>query len=590
MSMEFDKNRQLREIPAQLPLFVRSRTALVVAVSEDQAYSAKERISTLIHLADRFFGHHVHNGEKDPILASVMAHRVARLVFQLSAQAQEEVFQATRRGDNPVARFLMPYIREQMPRLASIELANCVWAASVLRVDDPTLWEVAAERTKKVAYSLTAHGLANVAWAFTKQATNCPELFESLGQQTLEVVRGSRAQVLSTLALAFSKARLERPDVFRALGDEFIRRLSEASTKNIANVLMALGTSNLAHVQLFNRAASELLNRSDELNSRDIASCYWAIAKMGVWREDLFDFFSSQICTKLRQFSAHDLCTVAWSVGMTKRQDPHLFREIGNALIPKVRECSFVGLSNVANAFADCSIRDDELMQSVVNEVLARGPSGFKDELGSIAWSMATLGVPHDAFFTMLAEDTAQNAAQLEPRHLVIRTWALAFGKPELVATVCPREKLDTFVDEGDWMQVYEAFLAVGLMGPHDDQPRLREVEKSNRIPPLTEFELGVERELLTSGFAADEIRRLPVIAGKYASFLITRDNTRVAIRCLKDRKHRALGPDGQCLMGRDIIQERAWAQCGVRTAHLFESEYRLGGAQELRRRLDGIF
>jgi very-short-patch-repair endonuclease len=268
-----------------------------------------------------------------------------------------------------------------------------------------------------------------------------------------------------------------------------------------------------------------------------------------------------------------------------------LFAEISDRITPHLSAVTPRTLSRLAWSFAVLSVRDDSLFTEIAYQVATDVDRYTPKALAQTAWAFATIGFENPVLFEAVADRASRLTSDFSKRNLANTAWAFAFGAPTRINDVVCRNTLNRFQKPLEWLQVYQALVVAGDIGPSEHFNTLDYMNEEHRVGQLNHFErrfLAWFRETFSA--KRWHLDSQSVIAGIAVDFTVSSGNKRLVIECDGDAYHRSRGPDGGKPLGKDVIQDRILTRFGYDVLHVRYYQFQdAGGRNALQAKIHSL-
>jgi very-short-patch-repair endonuclease len=384
---------------------------------------------------------------------------------------------------------------------------------------------------------VTSKNLTHIVWSFARFGYQPSEIVDSLNHQILKNINKFTPQGLANTTWGLSRLGILKDEVIRAtstLIQKSDRDYSHADISSLAKTLVLSGK----HTP---EVLASLVNMSKgkiaSFDTRSLSNLFDALAKADFKSESLLYNGTAEFKRKMYYAKPEDLALTSAAMGKLRFRDDDLFEQIGDKAIRQLDKFNPKNTANLLYGYASLNIADSFLFEGAVEPIVDS---------------------PHPVPATSIA-----NIA-----------WSCAISAPHLVEHLVSPDDLDLFQNDDEWMQVYTSLLRVGAIEPDRKFDRYDTIEKNARPKKVELFEKAIHSEL-SRHFQGSSVSIIPqkFVAGSHVDFVVRGRSLNLIVEC-DGRCHKSIGPNGNYLIGKDVLQDELFKICGYNVIHIKAEDY----------------
>jgi hypothetical protein len=225
----------------------------------------------------------------------------------------------------PAVQRLAQHLPRAAPQLEPQQVAECLWAMSVLHCYDRDSFDALCMRGHQVADCLAPADCARLMLAFGRLKHYQPELIKHIPLVLMRQLQSTQASELSSVLWGFAKLGipLAPSEAFmEAACDSLLWTMDRFGCQELVTCLWSLAS--LGHVptkRLLRAVECTLLQRVHLMNPQDVANALWAFGRLRYKATDLLDELPRHIAPRLAEFSPQELSCLLY--GYTQARHYH---------------------------------------------------------------------------------------------------------------------------------------------------------------------------------------------------------------------------------------------------------------------------
>lgn len=225
----------------------------------------------------------------------------------------------------PAVQRLVQHLPRAAPQLEPSQVAECLWAMSVLHCYDRDSFDALCMRGSQVADRLAPADCARLMLAFGRLKHYQPELIKHLPVVLLRQLQATKASELSSVLWGFAKLGMPLAPskaFMEAACDSLLWTMDRFGCQELVTCLWSMAS--LGHTPtkgLLREAERKLLQRVHLLNPQDVANVLWAFGRLRYKATDLLDELPRHVAPRLAEFSPQELSCLLY--GYTQARHYH---------------------------------------------------------------------------------------------------------------------------------------------------------------------------------------------------------------------------------------------------------------------------
>ncbi len=384
---------------------------------------------------------------------------------------------------------------------------------------------------------VTPKNLTHVVWTFAKFGYQPSQIVEPLNHQVLRNINKFTPEGLAITNWGLSRLGILKDEIVRASASLITKRDRDYSPADISSLATTLVLSEKCPPEALGALIDMSKGKIASFDTRALSNLFKAASLAGLKRDDLMHVGTVAFRRRIDYASPEDLAITSWAMGKLRFRDDGLFEEIGDKAIRQLYKFNPKNTANLLHGYASVNIVDTYLFERAVEQIVDARHAVPATAIANIAWSCA-------------------------------------ISAPHLVEHLISPDALDLFENDSEWMQVYTALLSVGAIGPKDKFERYDHIERKARPENIGLFEKAIHSEL-SRHFQGSSVSIMPqkFIAGSHVDFVVKGRSLNLIVEC-DGFCHRSTGPNGNELIGKDVLQNKLFEICGYNVIHIKSDDY----------------